>query len=139
MKTLKALGYCVLAFAVFNTSMFTTTFIIDKGNENEQVTPETTQPSEVISTTQETQATPTDTEYSNESTQEEEVTYQTPTYTPANTEEYTVNEYIGYDNNLNGDSYSITRNSDSMKGVLTIDSQANMQWYYYDTEGIHTN
>ncbi len=73
-----------------------------------------------------------------ESTQEE-VTYQTPSFTPANTEEYTVNEYMEYDTNLNGDSYSITRNSDGMKGVLTIDSQANMQWYYYDAEGIHTN
>lgn len=138
MKTFKALGYCVLAFVVFNTSMFTTSFIIDKGYENEQVTSETTQPSEVSSTTQETQTTTTNSEYSNESTQEE-VTYQTPTFTPANTEEYTVNEYTGYDPNIKGDSYSITRNSDGMEGVLTIDNQANMQWYYYDAEGIHTN
>ena len=136
MKTLKALGYCVIAFVVFNASMFTTAMIIDKGYENEQITSETTQPSEVSSTTQETQTVPSITEYSNESTQEE-VTI--PTYTPANTEEYTVNEYMGYDSNLNGDSYSITRNSDGMKGVLTIDNQANMQWYYYDAEGIHTN
>ena len=50
-----------------------------------------------------------------------------------------LNKYMGYDSNLNGDSYSITRNSDGMKGVLTIDNQANMQWYYYDAEGIHTN
>lgn len=136
MKVFKALGYCVIAFVVFNTSMFTTAMIIDKGYENEQTTSETTQPSEVSSTTQETQTVPSITEYSNESTQEE-VTI--PTYTPANTEEYTVNEYMGYDSNLNGDSYSITRNSDGMKGVLTIDNQANMQWYYYDAEGIHTN
>lgn len=138
MKTFKALGYCIIAFAVFNVSMFTTSFIIDKGYENEQITSETTQQSEVGSTTQETQTTTTETLYSNESTQEE-VTYQAPTFTPANTDEYTVNKYMGYDPNLNGDSYSITRNSDDMKGVLTIDSQANMQWYYFDAEGIHTN
>lgn len=138
MKVLKALGYCVIAFVVFNASMFTTAMIIDKGYENEQITSETTQPSEVSSTTQETQTVATVTEYSNESTQEE-VTYQTPTFTPANTDEYTVNEYMGYDPNLNGDSYSITRNSDGMSGVLTIDEQANMQWYYFDAEGIHTN
>lgn len=138
MKTFKALGYCVLSFVVFNISIFTTSFIIDKGYENEQITSETTQQSEVSSTTQEVQTVESVTEYSNESTQEE-VNYQTPTFTPSNTEEYTVNEYMGYDNNLNGDSYSITRNSDGMSGVLTIDSQANMQWYYYDAEGIHTN
>lgn len=136
MKTFKALGYCVLAFVVFNTSMFATSFIIDKEYENEQITSETTQPNKVSSTTQETQTTSTVTEYSNESTQEEVAT---PTFTPANTEEYTVNEYMGYDSNLNGDSYSITRNSDGMSGVLTIDNQANMQWYYFDAEGIHTN
>lgn len=138
MKTFKALGYCVLAFAVFNISMFTTSFIIDKGNENEQITSSITQSSETSSTTQEAQTTTTESSYSNESTQEE-VTYQTPTFTPANTDEYTVNDYMGYDSNLNGESYSITRNSDGMKGVLTIDSQANMQWYYFDAEGIHTN
>lgn len=135
MKPLKALGYCVLAFVVFNTSMFTTALIIDKGYENEQVTSETTQPSEVSSTTEETQTVAAVTEYSNESTQEEV----TPKYTPTNTDEYTVNEYMGYDNNLNGDSYSITRNYDGMSGILTIDNQANMQWYYFDAEGIHTN
>lgn len=134
MKTLKALGYCVIAFVVFNVSMFTTSFIIDKEYENEQVTSITTQPSETISTIEETQTTTTETSHSNEPTQEV-----TPKYTPANTDEYTVNEYMGYDPNLNGDSYSITRNSDGMKGVLTIDSQANMQWYYFDAEGIHTN
>ena len=138
MKTLKTLGYCVLAFAVFNTSMFTTALIIDKGLQHEQITSSATQQSEVSSTTQEAQTVATITEYSNEATQEE-VTYQTPTFTPTNTEEYTVNEYMEYDPNLNGDSYSITRNSEGMKGVLTIDSQAHMQWYYYDAEGIHTN
>lgn len=136
MKTFKALGYCILAFVVFNTSMFTTAMIIDKENENEQITSSITQSSKTSTTTEETQTTATSTEYSNEATQEEVTT---PTYKPANTEEYTVNEYVGYDPNLNGDSYSITRNSDGMKGVLTIDSQANMQWYYYDAEGIHTN
>lgn len=138
MKVFKALGYCVIAFVVFNVSMFTTSFIIDKGYENEQVTFETTQPSETSSTTTETQTTTEETSHSNESAKEE-VIYQTPTFTPANTDEYTVNEYMGYDPNLNGDSYSIKRNSDGMSGVLTIDSQANMQWYYYDAEGIHTN
>lgn len=138
MKTLKALGYCVIAFVVFNISMFTTSFIIDKGLENEQVTSSTTQHSETNTTTTETQTTTTDTTHSNESTQEE-VTYETPTFTPANTDEYTVNEYVGYDPNLNGDSYSITRNSDGLSGILTIDNQANMQWYYYDAEGIHNN
>lgn len=138
MKTLKTLGYCVIAFLVFDAFMFTTAMIIDKGYKNEQITSETTQPSEVNSTTQETQTVATVTEYSNESTQEE-VTYETPTFTPANTEEYTVNEYVGYDPILNGDSYSITRNSDGMKGILTIDNQANIEWYYYDAEGIHTN
>lgn len=138
MKTLKALGYCVIAFVVFNISMFTTSMIIDKEIENEQVASSITQQSETNTTIEETQTTTTETTHSNESTQEE-VTYQTPTFTPANTEEYTVNEYMGYDNNLNGDSYSITRNSDNMRGVLTIDNQANMQWYYYDAEGIHTN
>lgn len=136
MKTFKVLGYCAIAFVVFNASMFTTAMIIDKGYKNEQVTSETTQQIEVSSTTQETQTTATCTEYSNESTQEEVTT---PTYKPANTEEYTVNEYMGYDHNLNGNSYSITRNSDGMKGILTIDNQANMEWYYYDAEGIHTN
>lgn len=136
MKKFKALGYCVLSFVVFNASMFTTALIIDKGYENEQITSETTQQSEVSSTTQETQTASAVTEYSNESTQEEVTT---PTYTPANTEEYTVNECMGYDPNLNGNSYSITRNSDGIKGVLTIDNQANMQWYYFDAEGIHTN
>lgn len=136
MKTLKALGYCVIAFVVFNVSMFTTSFIIDKGYENEQVTSETTQQSETSTTTTETQTTTTETSYSNEPTQEE-VTI--PTYTPTNTDEYTVNEYMGYDPNLNGNSYSITRNSDGMSGILTIDKQANMQWYYFDAEGIHTN
>ena len=136
MKTFKALGYCVIAFVVFNVSMFTTAMIIDKGYKNEQVTSETTQSIETSSTTEETQTTATSTEYSNESTQEE---VKTPTYTPANTEEYTVNEYMSYDHNLKGDSYSITRNSDGMSGVLTIDNQANIQWYYYDAEGIHTN
>lgn len=136
MKTFKALGYCVIAFVVFNASMFTTALIIDKGNENEQITSSITQQSKTSSTTEETQTNTTETSHSNESTQEEVTP---PTYTPANTEEYTVNEYMGYDPNLNGDSYSITRNSDGMKGVLTIDNQANMQWYYYDAEGIHTN
>lgn len=135
MKTLKALGYCVIAFLVFNASMFTTSFIIDKGNENEQITSSTTQSNKTSSTIEETQTTATETSHTNESTQEE----LTPKYTPANTEEYTVNKYMGYDHNLNGDSYSITRNSDGMSGVLTIDEQANMQWYYYDAEGIHTN
>lgn len=128
MKPLKALGYCVAAFVIFNVSMFTTSFIIDKGYENEQITSSITQPSETSSTTETT--------HSNESTQEEVTT---PTYIPANTEEYSINEYMGYDPNLNGDYYSITRNSDGMKGVLTIDNQANMQWYYFDAEGIHTN
>lgn len=135
MKTLKALGYCVIAFVVFNVSMFTTSFIIDKGYENEQITSSTTQSNKTSTTTEETQTTTTETTHSNESTQEEV----TPKYTPANTEEYTVNKYMGYDHNLNGDSYSITRNSDGMSGVLTIDSQANMQWHYFDAEGIHTN
>mgnify|MGYP003558497883 CR=1 FL=1 len=138
MKALKALGYCLAAFVVFNASMFTTALIIDKGLENEQVTSSITQQSETNTTIEETQTTTTESSYSNESTQEE-VTYQTPTFTPANTDEYTVNEYMGYDPNLNGDSYSITRNSDGMSGVLTIDEQANMQWYYFDAEGIHTN
>ena len=135
MKTLKALGYCVAAFAIFNVSMFTTSFIIDKGYENEQITSSTTQSNKTSSTIEEIQTTTTETTHSNESTQEEV----TPKYTPDNTEEYTVNEYMGYDPNLNGDSYSITRNSDDMKGVLTIDNKANMQWYYFDAEGIHTN
>lgn len=138
MKTLKVLGYCVIAFVVFNVSMFTTSFIIDKGYENEQITSNTTQSNKTSTTVEETQTTTTDTPYSDESSQEE-VTYETQTFTPANTEEYTVNEYMGYDHNLNGNSYSITRNSDGMKGILTIDRQANMQWYYFDAEGIHTN
>lgn len=135
MKTLKALGYCIIAFLVFNVSMFTTSFIIDKGYENEQITSSITQPSETSTTTEEIQTNTTETSHSNESTQEEV----TPKYTPANTNEYTLNEYMGYDHNLNGNSYSITRNSDGMKGILTIDNQANMQWYYFDAEGIHTN
>lgn len=152
MKTFKALGYCIIAFAVFNVSMFTTSFIIDKENENEpsisnvretsenSTTKEEIQTNEIKSRTEDTKTATekTTNSKSNESTQEE-VTYQAPTFTPANTEEYTVNEYMGYDNNLNGDSYYITRNSDGMKGVLTIDSQANMQWYYFNAEGIHTN
>lgn len=138
MKTLKALGYCVAAFVVFNASMFTTALIIDKGVENKQVTSNIIQQSETSTTTTETQTTTEETSHSNESTKEE-VIYQAPTFTPTNTDEYTVNEYMGYDPNLNGDSYSITRNSDGMKGVLTIDNQANMQWYYFDAEGIHTN
>lgn len=138
MKPLKALVYCVAAFVIFNVSMFTTTMIIDKENENEQITSSITQPSETSTTIEETQTTTTETTHSNESTQEE-VTYQSQTFTPANTEEYTVNEYMGYDPNINGDAYSITRNSDGMSGVLTIDNQANMQWYYFDAEGIHTN
>lgn len=138
MKTLKVLGYCVIAFVVFNVSMFTTSFIIDKGYENEQITSNTTQSNKTSTTVEETQTTTTDTPYSDESSQEE-VTYETPTYTPANTEEYTVNEYMSYDHNLKGDFYSITRNSDGMSGVLTIDNQANIQWYYFDAEGIHTN
>lgn len=138
MKPLKALGYCVLAFVVFNTSMFTTSIIVDKGNENEQITSSITQQSETSTTTEETQTNTTETTHSNESTQEE-VTYQSQTFTPANTEEYTVNNYMGYDSNIKGDSYSITRNVDGMKGILTIDNQANMQWYYFDAEDIHTN
>lgn len=136
MKTLKALGYCVVAFAIFNVSMFTTSFIIDKGFENEQITSNTTQSNKTSTTIEETQTTTTEPSYSNEPAQEEVTT---PTFTPANTEEYSVNEYMGYDPNINGDSYSITRNSDGMKGILTIDNQANMQWYYFDAEGIHTN
>lgn len=136
MKPLKALGYCVAAFVIFNVSMFTTSFIIDKGNENEQITSSITQQSKTSSTIEETQTTTTEPSHSNEQAQEEVTT---PTFTPANTEEYTVNEYMGYDPNINGESYSITRNSDGMSGVLTIDNQANMQWYYFDAEGIHTN
>ncbi|EMF0039669.1 hypothetical protein POD66_002436 [Enterococcus hirae] len=135
MKAFKSLGYCVLAFVVFNVSMCTTAFIIDKGYENEQITSSTTQSNKTSSTIEETQTTTTETSHSNEPTQEEV----TPKYTPANTDEYTVNKYMGYDPNIKGDSYSITRNSDGMEGVLTIDNQANMQWYYYDAEGIHTN
>lgn len=131
MKPLKTLCYCVAAFVIFNVSMFTTALIIDKGYENEQITSSITQQSETSSTTEETQTNTTETTHSNESTQEE-VTYQSQTFTPANTEEYTVNEYLGYDPNIKGYSYSITRNSDGMKGVLTIDKQANMQWYYFD-------
>lgn len=135
MKTLKALGYCIIAFVVFNVSMFTTSFIIDKGYENEQITSGTTQSNKTSTTTEEKQTTK-ETTHSNESTQEEVTT---PIFTPTNTDEYTVNEYMDYDPNLNGDSYSITRNSDNMRGILTIDNQANMQWYYFDAEGIHTN
>lgn len=135
MKPLKALGYCVAAFAIFNVSMFTTSFIIDKGDENEPSISNVTETSENSTTIEETKTTTTETSQSNEPTQKEV----NPKYTPVNTEEYTVNEYMGYDPNIKGDSYSITRNSDGMKGVLTIDKQANMQWYYFDAEGIHTN
>lgn len=135
MKTIKALGYCVIAFVVFNVFMFTTSFIIDKGYENEQITSNVSQPIKTSTTIEEIQTTTTETTHSNESTQEEV----TPKYTPANTDEYTVNEYMGYDPNIKGDFYSITRNSDGMSGVLTIDERANMQWYYFDAEGIHTN
>lgn len=143
MKTLEKIGYCFIAFGVFNALTFTTTLIIDKENENEPSISNVTETSENSTTNEEIQTNEIksrteDTKTATESTQEE-VTYQTPSFTPANTEEYTVNEYMEYDTNLNGDSYSITRNSDGMKGVLTIDSQANMQWYYYDAEGIHTN
>ena len=121
----------IIAWTMFFTAP------IEGENENEQITSITKQQSEISSTTEETQATTASTTYQTESTTQETVA--TPVYTPANTNEYTVNEYMGYDPNLNGDSYSITRNSDGMKGVLTIDSQANMQWYYFDAEGIHTN
>lgn len=72
MKPLKALGYCILAFVVFNTSMFTTAMIIDKENENEQITSSITQSSETSTTTEETQTNTTETTHSNESTQEEQ-------------------------------------------------------------------
>ena len=121
----------IIAWTMFFTAP------IEGENENEQITSSTTQQSEVISTTEETQATTASTTYQTESTTQETVA--TPVYTPANTEEYTVGDYMGYDSNLQGESYQITRNSDSVKGVITIDSQANMQWYYYDASGIHTN
>lgn len=121
----------IIAWTMFFTAP------IEGEKENEQITFSTTQQSEVSSTTEETQKTTADTTYQTETTTEE--TIDTPVYTPANTEEYTVGSYMGYDSNLQGDSYVITRNSDGMKGVITIDSQANMQWYYYDAEGIHTN
>lgn len=69
MKPLKALGYCVAAFAIFNVSMFTTSFIIDKEYENEQITSSITQSSETSTTIEETQTTTTETSHSNESTQ----------------------------------------------------------------------
>ncbi|QAX97328.1 hypothetical protein Zip_20 [Enterococcus phage vB_EfaP_Zip] len=121
----------IIAWTMFFTAP------IERENENEQITSITTQQSEISSTTEETQATTASTTYQTESTTQETVT--TPVYTPANTEEYTVGNYMGYDPNLQGESYQITRNSDGVKGVITIDSQANMQWYYYDASGIHTN
>lgn len=121
----------IIAWTMFFTAP------IEAEKENEQSTFSTTQQSEVSSTTEETQTTTADTSYQNESTTQE--TVEAPVYTPANTEEYTVSDYMGYDPNLQGESYQITRNSDGVKGVITIDSQANMQWYYYDASGIHTN
>ena len=121
----------IIAWTMFFTAP------IEGENENEQITSSTTQQSEVSSTTEETQATTTSTTYQTESATQE--TVENPVYTPANTEEYTVGVYMGYDPNLQGESYQITRNSDGVKGVITIDSQANMQWYYYDASGIHTN
>lgn len=121
----------IIAWTMFFTAP------IEGEKENEQSTFSTTQQSEVSSTTEETQTTTADTNYQNETTTEE--TIAKPVYTPPNTEEYTVGDYMGYDSNLKGDSYVITRNIDGMKGVITIDSQANMQWYYYDASGIHTN
>lgn len=121
----------IIAWTMFFTAP------IEGENENEQITSITTQQSEVIAATEEPQTATTDTTYQNETTTEE--TIATPVYTPTNTEEYTVGSYMGYDPNIQGDSYEITRNSDGIKGVITIDSQANMQWYYYDAEGIHTN
>lgn len=135
-KFLWVLNAFVWTCVIIVWTMFFTASI-EGEKENEQNAFSTTQQSEVISTTEETQTTTADTSYQNESTTQE--TVEAPVYTPANTEEYTVNEYMGYDHNLNGNSYSITRNSDGMKGILTIDNQANMQWYYYDAEGIHTN
>lgn len=121
----------IIAWTIFFTAP------IEGENENEQIASNTTQQSEVSSTTEETQTTTEITTYQTESTTQETVA--TPVYTPANTEEYTVGDYMGYDQNLQGESYQITRNSDGVKGVITIDSQANMQWYYYDASGIHTN
>ena len=121
----------IIAWTMFFTAP------IEGEKENEQITSITTQQSEVSSTTEETQTTTTDTTYQTETTTQE--TVENPVYTPANTEEYTVGDYMGYDPNLQGESYQITRNSDGVKGVITIDGQANMQWYYYDASGIHTN
>lgn len=121
----------IIAWTMFFTAP------IEGDKENEQITSITTQQSKVSSTTEETQTTTAITTDQTESTTQETVA--TPVYTPANTEEYTVGNYMGYDPNLKGESYQITRNSDGVKGVITIDSQANMQWYYYDAEGIHTN
>lgn len=121
----------IIAWTIFFTAP------IEGEKENEQITSITTQQSEAISTTEETQTTAASTTDKTESTTQE--TVETPVYTPANTEEYTVSNYMGYDSNLQGESYQIIRNSDGVKGVITIDSQANMQWYYYDAEGIHTN
>jgi cytoskeletal protein RodZ len=135
-KFLWVLTAIIRACVIIAWTMFFTA-PIEGEKENEQITFSTTQQSEVSSTTEETQTTTADTTYQTETTTEE--TIDTPVYTPANTEEYTVGSYMGYDSNLQGDSYVITRNSDGMKGVITIDSQANMQWYYYDAEGIHTN
>lgn len=138
MKTLEKIGYCFIAFGVFNALMFTKTLIIDKGYENEQVTSEIIQPSEVSSTTEETQTVAAVTEYSNESTQE----VVAPSVQPQSTEEYTVNNYLGVDtySNLNADNYSITRNSDGVKGVLIVESPYSMQWFYYDNRSlIYTN
>lgn len=135
-KLLWVLNAFIWTCVIISWTMFFTA-PIEGEKENEQSTFSTKQQSEVSSTTEETQTKTTDTTYQNESTTQETVA--TPVYTPANTEEYTVGDYMGYDPNLQGESYQITRNSDGVKGVITIDSQANMQWYYYDASGIHTN
>lgn len=138
MKILKIAFISVLSILVFITSTSVTYLVLERNEQHEQSTPKITQSSETSSTIEETQTTTTESSYSNETTQEQ-VTYQQPTFTPANTNEYTVGEYMGYDVNIQGYSYVITRNYDGVKGVLTIDNQANMEWYYYDAGGIHTN
>lgn len=129
----------VLSILVFITSMSVTYLVLERNEQHEQSTPKITQSSETISTIEETQTTTTESSYSNESTQEEVVA---PSVQPPSTEEYTVNNYLGVDtySNLNADNYSITRNSDGVRGVLIVESPYSMQWFYDDNRGlIYTN
>lgn len=132
MKTLNS----VLTGAIVGLLVFIS-FNLKSADQQEEQYEQTTIESTINETTTETISMEQTQESTTEQTYEQST--QEITYTPANTEEYTVNSFQGKDANTGAVLYSITRNSDGLGGILEMYQDAHMQWYYFDAEGYYTN